>query len=294
MEAEKSPTWHRIATGLGKLYLIPAWEGWSLAEISDNPMVVKAWHDKIAKHSEVIAAKCGKLLRACYRYNGRLRRDLPTALPTSGIVFREAGPVQAGMTDKQHAAWGEAWRKIENPTRKAYFLLAILSGQRPGELARVRVQDVHDDHFVIPKAKAGNDIWVPTSQPMRRAIHMAESDGEWLFPGVRRFDKDGLPCYGNALRHNYKNIAVTMRPPVAEIIQELLMGHVPKGISRKYISTMVVAQSDAMREAQTRISDRIMSLLKLHPQTRRGAEIDPAGLHGGTHVERRAVAESVK
>jgi hypothetical protein len=60
------------------VYLIPEWEGWSLAEISDNPTAVKAWHDKIAKHSEVIAGKCGKLLRACYRYNGRLRRDLLT------------------------------------------------------------------------------------------------------------------------------------------------------------------------------------------------------------------------
>lgn len=269
LKAEKSPTWHKIATGLGKLYLIPKWQGWSLAEISNSPQDVKDWHADTAKHSAVIADKCGKLLRACYRYSGRLRRDLPAALPTSGIKFRDVEARQAGMTDAEHRAWGEAWRKITNKTRAAYQLAAILTGMRPGELARVRVEDVHDDHFVIRKAKAGADIWVPASAPIKAALQMALDAGqgsEWLFPGrngghIKKFDVDDLPCHGNALRHNYKNISVTMQPPVDETLQELLQAHTPKGVSRKYVAIMVVTQSAAMRAAQQRISERIVSLL---------------------------------
>ena len=36
-----------------------------------------------------------------------------------------------------------------------------------------------------------------------------------------------------------------------------------EGVGRKYVSTMVMAQSDALREAQERISDRLVALLGL-------------------------------
>jgi hypothetical protein len=54
-----------------------------------------------------------------------------------------------------------------------------------------------------------------------------------------------------------------MKPPVEEILTEFLQGCAPKGVSRKYVSTMIVARSDALREAQTRISERIIGLLGL-------------------------------
>ena len=125
---------------------------------------------------------------------------------------------------------------------------------------------------MIRKAKAANDIWVPYSPPIERAIRMAKEahDGksEWLFPAragghLRKFDGDGLPLWGNGLRHNYKNIAVTMKPPVEEILTEFLQGHTPKGVSRKYVSKMIMVYSDALREAQGRISERIVALLGL-------------------------------
>ena len=94
----------------------------------------------------------------------------------------------------------------------------------------------------------------------------AGNNGPWMFPAregghIRRFDSDGLPCWGNGLRHNYKNIAVTMKPAVEEILTEFLQGHAPKGVSRKYVSKMILVHSDALREAQARISQRIVSLL---------------------------------
>ncbi len=176
------------------------------------------------------------------------------------------------MTSAEFKNWANAWRKIENPTRKAYHLLACLSGQRPGELARLKLADIQPDYFVIRKAKANNDITVPTSPQIRVALKMAKHahDGksEWLFPAradghIRRFDSDSLPCWGNGLRHNYKNVSITMKPPVEEVLTKFLQGHTPKGVSRKYVNKMIVAYSDALRDAQERISTKIMSLLHM-------------------------------
>jgi hypothetical protein len=52
-----------------------------------------------------------------------------------------------------------------------------------------------------------------------------------------------------------------MKPPVEEILTEMLMGHAIKGVSRKYMATLIVAKSSALREAQRRISTRIAALL---------------------------------
>jgi integrase len=270
--AGKDPTWHKIVVGLGRLYLTPQWGGHTLAEISRDPTAVRDWHLKISKGQPTTGNKVAKVLRATYRYAGKLRRDLPAELPTSGVSMNAEEPKQAGMTPAEFKAWAVAWRKIENKTRKAYFLAAILTGARPGELARVRLADVATDSFVIRKAKAGGDIWIPASPEIAKALKMAlkahDGKSEWLFPAragnhIRKFDGDDLPLWGNGLRHSYKNISATMKPPVEEMLGEFLQGHTAKGVARKYISTMVMARSDALREAQERISARIVSLLGL-------------------------------
>jgi hypothetical protein len=57
---------------------------------------------------------------------------------------------------------------------------------------------------------------------------------------------------------------VTMKPPVEEILTEFLLGHAPKGVSRKYVSAVIIAKSDALHDAQARISKRIVTLLGLN------------------------------
>ncbi len=81
--AEKDPTipqneplWHTRVVGLGKLYLNPKWEGWTLAEISRAPEEVRDWHSDVSKRAGAVTGnKVAKILRATYRYAKRLRRD---------------------------------------------------------------------------------------------------------------------------------------------------------------------------------------------------------------------------
>src|SRR6202051_5110458 len=137
---QKEATWHKIVVGMGKRHLTPQWGTWTLPEISADPTAVSEWHTDVSKRAGLVTGnKCAKVLRATYRHAARLRRDLPHELPTSGVTMNPEEPREAGMTDAQHRKWADAWRKIENPTRQAYHLLAALTGQRPGELARLKV-----------------------------------------------------------------------------------------------------------------------------------------------------------
>lgn len=268
--AGRKPVWWHKVRNLGKLYLKPRFDGMTMAEISRDPQGVADWHADVTRRAGAVTAnKAAKVLKTVYRFSARLRRDLPPELPTSGTILNPEEPRDAGMDEAGHRAWGEAWRRVRLPVHKAYFAVAILSGQRPGALSRVKTADVHDDHFMIRKDKMG-DVWVPTSQALQAALKMAvkaAGGSEWLFPAgashMTRFGDDGLPCYGNGLRHNFRTQASIMRPSVEEMLIEFLQGRAPRGVGRRYVSTMIMAKSDALREAQERINDRLMALIGL-------------------------------
>ena len=102
----------------------------------------------------------------------------------------------------------DAWSKIESPIHRAYHLLAILTGARPGELARLKWSDVRPRQrsLVIAHAKAGADIAVPMSIEIVRALRMArdaEDEGEQpVFPGCAQVGhRDKLPARETCAPH---------------------------------------------------------------------------------------------
>ena len=114
------------------------------------------------------------------------------------------------MTDAQHLKWADALRKIKDPTRKAYHLLGLLTGQRPGELARLKLSDVLPEErcLVIRRAKAYNDIQSPLSRPIEQALKLARDahngKSEWL--------NSRPPLRVAALRRNSREIVDAGRP----------------------------------------------------------------------------------
>ena len=73
--------------------------------------------------------------------------------------------------------------------------------------------------------------------------------------------RSGLPVAGQALRHTYK----TLHPQlgVNEMLSNFLMGHSPEGVSAKYIAGLIIANSEAMRVEQNKISAHVFELLRL-------------------------------
>jgi len=279
----KPARWAKNVRSLSRLYLIPQWGKWPLAEMSGSPGAVRDWHIQVTKDAgPTTANRCVQTMRACYKHAAKLNRSLPVAFPTSAVVMNVEKPSQRALGFEDFPKWKEAWSQIANPVRRAYHLFCLLSGCRPGEAARLRWIDVHDNEqsFTIPNAKAGRDIVLPYSEEIAGALRMARDAAkegtDLVFPGLSYIDyRDaGLPVKGQALRHTYRTICADLE--IDELISHYLMGHAPQGISQKYIATLILQNGPAMRAAQERISKRIVSLLRLKLGSHDDATLAPS------------------
>ena len=293
----KPPRWWANASKLSELHIMPQWEGWTLVEMSQNPRAVKTWHAKLSKTVPTTADHCARLIRACYREEARLDRTLnPAASPTSGIRLGKVKVSKAVLDFPDFEAWRKAWDDLENPVHKGYHLAALLTGCRPTELAMIRESDIDLDarRMIIRNAKAGNDISLPITGEIafalatainappqtitmkglrgmkrgeirvieRKKLHHEIAAPDLVFPGVRQAGhRSGLPVSGNALRHTFRSIAVSLE--ISEMLISFLMGHTLQGVSAKYTNELMIANSEALRAAQEKISRRIFELLGL-------------------------------
>jgi integrase len=246
-----------------------------LIELANSPDVVADWHVDVTKTNGPVSANhCARVVRAAYKRTGRRDISLPARLPTSAVEFNDETPSQKALDFKKFPAWLKAWRKIDSATRQAYHLTELLTGTRPGELARLRWADVkhNERNLVIGKAKAGHDITIPITEEIAAALQMARDDAaqfglavepdSLVFPGCSQISaREALPARGNMLRHTYRTVAADLG--VDDLLIHFLMGHTPRGISRKYVAVLILANGPAMRAAQERISARILKELGL-------------------------------
>jgi integrase len=147
----------------------------------------------------------------------------------------------------------------------------VQRGVRPGEGARILKQDIDRKArtFTIPNAKAGKDITLPMTPEIEYAIDLALNappqnptitmkglrgmkpgevrvvarkrphheiiDPDLVFPGCRQMpSRTGLPMAGNALRHTFKTLHVSLG--ISETLSHFLMGHALEGVVRKITS----------------------------------------------------------
>jgi hypothetical protein len=76
-----------------------------------------------------------------------------------------------------------------------------------------------------------------------------------------------LPARGHALRRTYKTIATT-QCKVPDDVSAYLLGHVPEGMSPRYLLRWAMSSGTTIREAQVKISRTMARLLhKKKPAT---------------------------
>jgi integrase len=289
----KPPRWYANAKKLGDTHILPMWQDWTLYDMSHNPRAVATWHAQLHKKIPTSADHCGRLIRACYLHEARLDRTLDAAaLPTSGIRFEKIKVSDKVIDFPDFKAWRVAWRKL-GVVHRGFHLTGLLTGCRPGELARVRKGDVDRERMTLTlrNAKAGNDIVLPITpeiliainlaanakpppivqrglRGMRRGARRVVKRKRWhpevaeglLFPGCRKASaRSGLPVAGNALRHTFRSVAVSLG--TSEMLIHFLMGHSLQGVSAKYTNELMILRSAELRVAQATISRRIFELL---------------------------------
>jgi len=308
----KPPRHHANAVKLGDSLILPQWGKWPLHAMAQDPEAVEAWHGKVTRvHGPISANRACELIRATY--NHRAARDVTLSLdriPTSSVQWNKEEAAQIGLAPKDFRKWRTAWDDIESPVQRGYFLFCILTGVRPGEGARIRKQDIDwkARTFTIPNAKAGKDITLPMTRQIEYAIELALSappenptikmkglrgmkpgevrivprkkphpeinDPDLVFPGCRQVpSRTGLPIAGNALRHTFKTMHVSLG--ISETLSHFLMGHALEGVSAKYIAELIVVHGPALRKAQEKISAHVFGLLGLKLANHHDARLVP-------------------
>jgi len=270
--ATLSGGWARVAASLARLYILPELGGMTLAELANAPALVRDWHSEIK--SATSADHAARILSATYKHAAKLNRSLPPHNPCSAVNYHPLVRSQKALAFKDFPKWRAAWDGIDDQSRKAYAMIALLSGMRSGELARLKWSDVlpRERCFVIRESKSGDDIRVPLSLPMvrelKRARDAAVAAGQgsaYVFPGryagshIAKFSADGLPAYGMMLRRTYRTICAELG--IDELRTHMLMGHKPQGISAGYLAKLILSSGRAMRADQRRISADIVHRL---------------------------------
>lgn len=284
-EEGKEPRWAKNVQQLGNQLMLPEWGDWTLFEMAQDygRKAMKQWHTRIKERNGPTSANhCARLVRAIYRQAAETDDSLsgdPSKVPTAACRItgeawqreQKQGKPKPGLPFKQFPEWLAAWRKLP-PMRRAYHLTNLLTGARPGELAQTPWTnlDCRARTLTIGNSKIGTDIPIPLSAPIARALKLARDaqrasgeKSELIFPGAARGNRDPLPARGHAMRRTYKTVATDCG--VSDELSAFLLGHIPPGLSQKYIVRKMLLEGPMMRRKQREISNRMLALLGSDP-----------------------------
>ncbi len=250
----------RFVASLMRIHLLPDFGRFSLAELSDAPALLRDHHLKISKTKPVAANRVMSILSAIYRHAARLDRSLPPASPISAVRMNREEPKQSGMPFDRFPEWREQVDALP-PIRQSYYRLLLFTGLRGGDAQRLTWSDIdlHSRSITIGKGtKTGKGFSVPLSVPIVQALKLAPRSEGVMFPGARKWN-DRLAYKGHDLRHTFINVAHDLG--VNEIQVRLLVGHSLSGVHASYLTKLVMEGGPGLREAQRKVSRRIVTLL---------------------------------
>lgn len=253
--------------------LFADWLDKPLARLGRQPRLVAERHDKITKENGAyIANGAMRSLRAVYNHARKTNRDLPSENPTLAVDWNQEARRDTGLGPSDLPTWLEEVRTLDNPLRREFHLLTLLSGSRPAALKNARIEhvDFRARLLHVPKPKGGEEraFDIPLSRTMIRCMIRAIRIGRvvypdqakvWLFPAdsetghlvEHKEDREVLSKWGNDLRQSYRTIAQSVS--ISKLDIHLLMNHSLPGVNEGYI-TRDKLLSDLLRKQQERIS----------------------------------------
>lgn len=253
--------------------LFEDWLDKPLARLGRQPTLVVERHDKITEENgPYIANGSMRSLRAVYNHARKSNRDLPAVNPVTAIDWNKERRRNTGMGTNDIGGWFKELRALQNPLRREFHLLTLLSGSRPTALKRVRLEhiDFRQRLLHIPRPKGGEEkaFDIPLSRPMIRCIIRTirlgrivypQNANVWLFPAdsetghlvEHKEERDVLSKWGNELRQSFRTLAQSAG--VSELDIHLLMNHSLPGVNAGYITRDKLLR-DHLRKQQERIS----------------------------------------
>lgn len=253
------------------------WLDLPLSELAQDPRRVADRHDQLTRDSGwAMANGAMRSLRAIYNHARRTCPELPRDNPTLGVDWNPQVRRDTGMGLDDLPDWFEQLAAIENPVRREFHLMSLLSGSRPDALKKVCLEDVDLArrlmHIRKPKGGEERAFDIPLSRGMIESIirlrRLApiiypDTSRTWLFPSdapsghlVEHGEKRSvLSRWGNDLRQSYRTLG--QAAGLSEIDMHLLMNHSLPGVNAGYITRHKLL-GDHLRQQQERLSRLIL------------------------------------
>jgi integrase len=253
--------------------LLADWLDRPLGRLGRQPALVAERHEKItAENGRYIANGAMRSLRAIYNHARKSNPDLPPVNPVTAVDWNEEVRRNTGMATSATGKWLAELHDLENPIRREFHLMTLLSGSRPTALKKIKIEHIDLRRRIIhiprPKGGANKAFDIPLSRAMVRCILRTirlgrclypDQAGVWLFPAdsapghiiEHKEDRRVLSKWGNDLRQSYRTLAQVAG--VSELDVHLLMNHSLPGVNAGYI-TRDALLGGHLRKQQERIS----------------------------------------
>ena len=160
------------------------WRGRRLSSITWGD--VQAWHTKAGTRAPYAANRALALLSSLYKKAhklGYVGND-----PTKGISRFPERSRDRFLQPDELPKFFEALDTEPDPTFRDFFLLALLTGARRGNLQSMRCEDVNLERrtWRIPDTKSGDALTLPLSEAAVDVLKSRMADNgssPWVFPG---------------------------------------------------------------------------------------------------------------
>jgi site-specific recombinase XerD len=258
--------------------LFAEWLDTPLLNLVMDPARVAKKHDDLTKENgPYIANGSMRTLRAIYNHARKRKRSLPRDNPADAVDWNDEKRRDTGMGVAELKGWFRELAAVDNPVRREFHLLTLLSGSRTTALREVKPGHIdfrrRTLHIAKPKGGRKRAFDIPLSREMILCLIRAIRFGrqmypshaqEWVFPGdsesghlaETKEDRGTLSKWGNDLRQTFRTIAAVAG--VSEFDAKLLMNHSIPGVNAGYITRQKLLE-DHLRSQQQAISAAVFS-----------------------------------
>lgn len=203
-----------------------------------------------------MANRAMQTLRAVYRHARKGFDGLPETPPTALVGFNKEERYQVGnVLPELWAAHGA----IANPITKSLAAVVLLTGGRPGEVSRLRWENIDLDRQTarIEHTKSKRPFEYILSQPAIQYLEEARYDDEWVFPGIKQsrdYRVSSMPVPVGKFRNIYQAVAKSIH--VDDMILKMLVNHKLTDVTHGYAGQRSILLDTLIAE-QERISEAL-------------------------------------
>jgi integrase len=158
-----------------------------LRELATDPARVARKHDDVTRENgPYMAHGSMRTLRAIYNHARKTNRSLPPDNPADAIDWNEEKRRDTGTGISDLKGWFLELANLDNPVRREFHLITLLSGSRPAALQEIRPDRIdfrrRTLHISKPKGGKKRAFDIPLSRQMVLCLIRAIRFGREMHP----------------------------------------------------------------------------------------------------------------